>query len=484
MKKTKRDEKALVRIVGRLAKSWRQEAKQAAGELYDLLDEEKNVDTAVRELSKTHPALFKLTGLKEALVEAAAYGYGIVPGVLTTAEAKAWGKNLSESWDESGMTLSEKLHGTDVKMREAIIDTVRTQMKKNAAWTAAARELYDGYNSGKAVTLQQAMPQYLEAVRRASGGGAGYLRAARTALRNINRLSQKGAPTKALKAAYRELVEAAASGSEKELEKACRTAIEEKSRYVADRIIRTEAARAYADGFWADALADDDVVAVKWKLSSRHPVFDLCDMYAKADMYGLGAGIFPKDKVPPLPVHPHCLCRVVEVYKGEINPGRQKEQIREAGDKWLKGLAKTQRERVLTIAGEKAWQKGGDWREYARGWMFLASFDSRLTGVIAKYTIKATGTWSGHKSLPKDGAPNSVVDHINDDGTIKARAFYDSNGRKYKELHFGTHGNPKTHPYGEHGEHAHDYEWNEDGSLKSKNVREITGIERTENDIP
>lgn len=27
--------------------------------------------------------------------------------------------------------------------------------------------------------------------------------------------------------------------------------------------------------------------------------FDICDMYAKAAMYGLGAGIYPKDKLPP-----------------------------------------------------------------------------------------------------------------------------------------------------------------------------------------
>ena len=44
---------------------------------------------------------------------------------------------------------------------------------------------------------------------------------------------------------------------------------------------------------------DADIVAVKFKLSSRHPVLDICDMYAKVDMYGLGASIYPKDKLPP-----------------------------------------------------------------------------------------------------------------------------------------------------------------------------------------
>lgn len=256
--------------------------------------------------------------------------------------------------------------------------------RKNAAWTNAARELYDGYNSGKAVTRKQVLPQYFETVRRASGGGIEYMRPARQALRNIERLAQNGAPAKTLKAAYQELIDAAAAGSEKELEKACRTAIEEKSRYVADRIIRTEVARAWADGFWANAFADDDVVAVKWKLSSRHPVFDLCDMYAKADMYGLGAGVFPKDKVPPLPVHPHCLCRVTEVYKGEVDLSRQKDRVREAGCHWLDKLTPSQRRRVLGIDGEKRYKAGEDWRSYARGWTEPAERTSRLKGNVIK----------------------------------------------------------------------------------------------------
>ena len=37
------------------------------------------------------------------------------------------------------------------------------------------------------------------------------------------------------------------------------------------------------------------------------------------------------------------------------------------------------------------------------------------------------------------------------------------------------------HNYGKHGEHGHDYEWDEDGSLKNKTTRELTEKERKEN---
>ena len=200
----------------------------------------------------------------------------------------------------------------------------------------------------------------------------------RQAIDNINRLAKNGAPNKALQAAYNELLEAVQKGNEKAIEKAVEVAINEKSRYVAERITRTEMARAWADGFWAKVQDDDDVVAVKFKLSSRHPVFDICDMYAKADMYGLGAGIYPKDKLPPLPVHPYCLCRYLEAIEGEVDMQQQRDQVRKAGDEWLNSLPESRRAQVLGRKGLKAWKDGKDWRKYMRGYAGLREMKSRL----------------------------------------------------------------------------------------------------------
>ena len=183
-------------------------------------------------------------------------------------------------------------------MREAITDTIREQLKRNATWTDAAKALYDGYEHGNVVRPQQ-LPKYLSVVRYATQGSPEALREARKVFYNIERLSKSGAPTKSLRAAYSSLVRAAQTGTEEQLEKACYVAVQEKSRYVAQRIIRTELSRAYSDGFNAKIMQDDDVVAVRLKLSTRHPVFDICDLFAEADMYGLGKGVYPKDKAPP-----------------------------------------------------------------------------------------------------------------------------------------------------------------------------------------
>ena len=51
--------------------------------------------------------------------------------------------------------------------------------------------------------------------------------------RMVDRLAQNGAPNRALKTSYKELLDAVESCSDKALKRAIRTAVEEKSRYVA-----------------------------------------------------------------------------------------------------------------------------------------------------------------------------------------------------------------------------------------------------------
>lgn len=376
----------LAQLINKLNKSWRKDAKKAVAYLQRLIASGMKFEEALDNVQRHYGKLFTLPELKPALVEAAAYAYGIVPTMLTKAQVESMGEELADKWDESGMTLSEKLHGVGVKMRGAIVSTLQEQMRRNKTWTEAARALYDGYgddgqnvyNGGKDIISRQDLPKYLQKVRVATGNDLQALAEQRQAIDNINRLAKNGAPNKALQAAYNKLLEAVQKGNEKAIEKAVEVAVNEKSRYVAERITRTEMARAWADGFIAKMQKDADIVAVKFKLSSRHPVFDICDMYAKADMYGLGAGIYPKDKLPPLPVHPHCLCRYVEVIEGEVDMQQQRDQVREAGDKWLNSLPESRRAQVLGRDGLKAWKDGEDWRKYMRGYAGLREAESRL----------------------------------------------------------------------------------------------------------
>ena len=76
--------------------------------------------------------------------------------------------------------------------------------------------------------------------------------------------------------------------------------------------------------------------------------------------------------------------------------------------------------------------------------------------------------------------PNSITQVENKKGGID-RNYYDSDGRQIKQISNNDHGKPKQHPYGKHGEHAHDYQYDEDGKLTGRPLRELTDIEREEN---
>lgn len=65
----------------------------------------------------------------------------------------------------------------------------------------------------------------------------------------MDRLAQNGAPNKVLKTSCKELLDAVESCSDKALKRAIRTAVEEKSGYVAERTARTESVRAWCQGF-------------------------------------------------------------------------------------------------------------------------------------------------------------------------------------------------------------------------------------------
>lgn len=51
-----------------------------------------------------------------------------------------------------------------------------------------------------------------------------------------------------------------------------------------------------------------------------------------------------------------------------------------------------------------------------------------------------------------------------------------------RQIHSDDHGRPDKHPYGEHGEHIHEYVWNKDGTKPiARKPRDLTDQERKEN---
>lgn len=98
-------------------------------------------------------------------------------------------------------------------------------------------------------------------------------------------------------------------------------------------------------------------------------------------------------------------------------------------------------------------------------------------------TVIVTDDWKNrkHVSIPKEYKENAIIEVLEKKGehTQINRTFYDSRGKMYRQTHTGGHANPKQHPYGKNGEHAHDYEWN-DGKIVNRTTRELSDAERKE----
>ena len=77
--------------------------------------------------------------------------------------------------------------------------------------------------------------------------------------------------------------------------------------------------------------------------------------------------------------------------------------------------------------------------------------------------------------------PNSITQVVNDKGGI-SRNYYGDDGRQIKQISNNGHGHPIEEAMGKHGEHAHDYCLNEQGELERQPARELTYLERKENE--
>ncbi len=171
----------------------------------------------------------------------------------------------------------------------------------------------------------------------------------------------------------------------------------------------------------------------------------------------------------------------------QIDAYRKKEQARA---KWLSDYRQYERYRLaIPDRVPKSFQtfqkhKRADDEKY-RGWLS----DYREAKRLEKYsqvryhedgTVVVTDCWTEHRSIPNQYRPNAVVQTQFPSQQID-RIFYDPQGKMVRQVHSGDHKSPKQHPYGLHGEHAHDFVRDENGTIVDRTRRELTEEERKEN---
>lgn len=328
----------------------------------ELMAEGCTVPFAVRQAYREYPVMRVLFGeLIDQIRAEAERGYGeALPHGITD-------RLFTQSWTPDNLTLSERTTRGGFLVRELVARTISEQIKKSATYRQASLAIFDGYQEAGIIPAQS-LPKFLremtQIVRRMNIPRGEML----AMLNPIRRQVAKGT-TAGMRAAYSQLVDALEDQNEKALNKAIYAATQERTRYFADRIARTEMARAYQDGFLLKWDNNDDCVAYQWKLSGRHPRYDICDLYAKANLYGMGPGIFPKDKVPRLPAHPHCMCFLKPVIRGMIDNETPIDRIEEGGREYLGSVSLHHRQMLLGVHGVKEVMGGKvSWTQKARGY--------------------------------------------------------------------------------------------------------------------
>jgi hypoxanthine-guanine phosphoribosyltransferase len=232
-----------------------------------------------------------------------------------------------KAWPVGKVKLSQALYAHHRAIAAATAATVDAHLQGLHSARDLAKTLYEGYDF---------KPDTLKVVARLPR----YLRV------EFDRSMAAKLKTPALRAAYLQAIQAAEAGAgQAAREKVLTVAFYERNRYLANRIARTEIARAQNAQLARELLADDRIGFVQIRLSSKHPRPDICDLHAKLDAYGLGPGVYPKADAPLPPFHPHCYCLQRPILS--IPPGQQVKARPNAARAFLKALPAAEARQVM-----------------------------------------------------------------------------------------------------------------------------------------
>lgn len=275
----------------------------------------EEIDRLTREAFAAMLAEIQAGQTARAAVAAAFAGF---EGAMTEALAASFAALLQRSISAGEVrdmpvgtvSLSGRLYAQVQQVQREVEAIVSEHVKGLHDARALALRLYDGYSPGDAATrplegrARAALPEALRMLTADS--------VARSSLEDvIRRYRDRPVKTAALRAAYEEAISAWEKGAAADvLRKRLDVAAREKTRFMASRIARTELARAHQAQVSREIMADESVEVVEVVMSPSHPRPDICDLHARADLWGLGRGRYPKSAAPRPPYHPFCWCRL------------------------------------------------------------------------------------------------------------------------------------------------------------------------------
>lgn len=145
--------------------------------------------------------------------------------------------------------------------------------------------------------------------------------------------------------------------------------IAHRSKYNVMRIARSDTARSWYEGLLAKTKDEPDTFGYRWKLSPLHYQypFDICDVIANSNV-GYGKGVYPKNKLPRFPAHPHCKCSLTLVKIDDIGILSNNKFDETGMNKYINNLDKDKLLKLFTRTSLLDYRKTGNWQETVSGW--------------------------------------------------------------------------------------------------------------------
>ncbi|GAB6066003.1 hypothetical protein JCM9492_10950 [Aquifex pyrophilus] len=304
-----------------------------------LEEEEEKAEEFLQKLLETQDATILPTEFTSELISL------LLSKIAQTVQvySELTGKDLQSVVEEvvnevypDGLNLSQRLWKWDAETRQGIANIIALGARARRSAMAIAYEI-ESYLTLRGEFDNALREKWIEELRQALSLNVRSPKDRRRLERLLKRLERSLSRVKGERYTERKIfIQKLKKALEKENERLLRRSLEHFIRRETlsriQRITATELANTFHKVQIRATEGDRHLVGYRWRLSRAHPKPDICDVYANVD-FGLGRGVWPKEKVPRRKPHPHCLCFLVPIYK------REKEQAGEP--KWnLEPLAK------------------------------------------------------------------------------------------------------------------------------------------------
>ena len=286
----------------------------------------------------------------------------LIASALSEVLERSVGRAETLALQVGEVSLSRRLYSEAEAVSSVVQGIVQRHVRGVQDSRGLALELFEGYGFREAEPLQisranRQLPRYMREALLSDD------KLEREIARGFARIQVNGLGTGALRAAYSELldtledIEKGDLGFEA-LDKRLKTAFYERVRYFSNRIARTETHRAYADREARILMDDEDIEYVQIRRSRASTEPCICDLVTGRDQYGLGPGVYPKDKAPNPPLHPHCRC--IQSPRLDLTGRKAKPENPDADQYFLNRLSEPVAARVVGSKAKLARVQAGE----------------------------------------------------------------------------------------------------------------------------